>query len=99
MIRHTVFCKFAEDADLPTIVAALKGLQQTIPGIVAITFGSDNSPEGLQKGFTHSFSVDFIDAAARDSYLPHPAHLVVGKMIVAALEGGLEGLAVIDWQV
>jgi hypothetical protein len=68
------------------------------PGILSVTCGKDNSPEGLQKGFTHGFTVDFVDAAARDNYLPHPAHQVVGKMVVEALDGGLEGLAVIDWE-
>jgi hypothetical protein len=99
MIRHTVFCRFAKDADVATVATALRGLQQKIPGILSITFGADNSPEGLQKGFTHAFSVDFTDAAARDAYLPHPEHQVVGKMVVAAAEGGLEGLAVVDWEV
>ena len=45
------------------------------------------------------FTVDFADAAARDAYLPHPDHQLVGKMVVAALDGGLEGLAVVDWEV
>jgi hypothetical protein len=99
MIRHTVFCRFRKDADVAAIALALKGLQARIPGILAITFGADNSPEGLQKGFTHAFSVDFSNAAARDAYLPHPDHQAVGKMIVASLESGLEGLAVIDWEV
>jgi hypothetical protein len=99
MIRHTVFCRFSKNADIAAIESALKGLQQSIPGILAITFGADNSPEGLQKGFTHAFSVDFTDGAARDAYLPHPEHQKVGQMVVAAAEGGLEGLAVIDWTV
>ena len=99
MIRHTVFCRFKKDADIAAISAALKGLQQAIAGITAITFGADNSPEGLQKGFTHGFSVDFVSAAARDAYLPHPQHQKVGAMIVAALDGGFEGLAVVDWEV
>lgn len=99
MIRHTVFCRFTANADLAAIEKGLRGLQQSIPGILAITFGKDNSPEGLQKGFTHAFSVDFTDARARDAYLPHPEHRKVGQMIVASLQGGLEGLAVVDWSV
>jgi hypothetical protein len=99
MIRHAVFGRFRKDADVDAVFAAIKGLQQKIPGILAITCGKDTSPEGLQKGFTHGFTVDFVDAAARDAYLPHPDHQVVGKMVVAALDGGLEGLAVVDWEV
>ena len=99
MIRHTVLCKFKPDADVAAVFAALKALQQKIPGILAITCGADNSPEGLQKGYTHAFSVDFTDSSARDAYLPHPEHQKVGALVVAAIEGGTEGLAVVDWEV
>ena len=76
---------------------AIKGLQAKIAGILAITTGRNMSPEGLQKGFTHGFTVDFTDATARDAYLP-PEHQKVGAMVVAAAEGGKEGLAVVDWE-
>jgi hypothetical protein len=97
MIRHVVLCRFRKDADVAAIFAAIEGLKQKIPGILAVTCGTDCSPEGLQKGFTHGFTVDFTDAAARDAYLPHPDHQLVAKMVVDALDGGLEGLVVIDW--
>jgi hypothetical protein len=99
MIRHVVLCKFRKDADVDAVFAAIKGLKDKIPSILAVTCGKDSSPEGLQKGFTHGFTVDFVDAAARDAYLPHPDHQVVGKMVVAALDGGLAGLTVVDWEV
>jgi len=97
MIRHVVLCRFRKDADVAAIFAAIEGLKQKIPGILAVTCGTDCSPEGLQKGFTHGFTVDFVNAKARDAYLPHPDHQVVAKMVVDALDGGLEGLVVIDW--
>jgi hypothetical protein len=99
MIRHTVLCKFKPDAEVAAVFAAIKALQHKIPGILAITCGADNSPEGLQKGFTHAFTVDFTDAGARDAYLPHPEHQKVGALVVAAVQGGTEGLAVVDWEV
>ena len=99
MIRHVVLCRFRKDADVEAIFAAITDLKQRIPGILAVTCGKDNSPEGLQKGFTHGFTVDFADAASRDAYLPHHDHQLVGKMVVAAVDGGLEGLAVVDWEI
>ncbi len=102
MIRHVVLCRFRKDVSevaIAQIFDALKALQQQIDGIIAITAGRDNSPEGLQKGCSHGFTVDFIDAAARDRYLPHPAHQKVGAMIVAAAEGGVAGITVVDWAV
>ena len=101
MIRHVVLFKLRPG--LPgsiadDIFAALKALQQQMPGIINVSAGKDASPEGLQRGHTHGFTVDFVDAAARDAYLPHPAHQKVGGMIVASAEGGLDGITVLDWK-
>jgi hypothetical protein len=101
MIRHLVLFKL--QSDLPEsaavlIFAALKALQQQMPGIINISTGKDASPEGLQRGHTHGFTVDFVDAAARDAYLPHPAHQKLGGMIVASAEGGIDGITVVDWE-
>ena len=98
MICHVVLLKFRNSGDANNIFAKLKNLQSQIEGIVDIRCGKNCSHEGLQKGFTHGFFVDFIDAAARDAYLHHPAHQKVGAMIVAATEGGMDGIAVIDWK-
>jgi hypothetical protein len=99
MIRHVVLLKLRNAVDAPHIFTALKTLQAQIPGIIAITAGPDCSHEGLQRGFTHGFTVDFENAAARDAYLPHPAHQKVGAMIVAACVGGIEGVLVMDWEI
>jgi Stress responsive A/B Barrel Domain len=99
MISHVVLLKLRNAEDAPQIFAALKSLQSQIPGILNISAGTDCSPEGLQRGFTHGFTVDFENAGARDAYLPHPAHQKVGAMIVAACEGGIEGVLVLDWEI
>ena len=101
MIRHVVLFKRAKGIDaaaLANVFSALKDLQHKIDGIKSISTGFDCSPEGLQRGYTHGFTVDFVDAAARDAYLPHPAHQKVGAMIVAATEGGIDGIVVLDWE-
>ncbi len=98
MIRHVVLLKLRDAAQAPQIFTALETLQSQIPGIMNISTGSDCSPEGLQRGYTHGFTVDFIDAAARDAYLPHSAHQKVGAMIVAAT-GGIDGVLVLDWEI
>ncbi len=102
MIRHVVLFKLRKTFPAETaanIFAALKGLQSQMPGIIAISTGADASPEGLQHGHTHGFTVDFENAAARDAYLPHPAHQKVGAMIVAATAGGVDGITVVDWEI
>ena len=82
MIRHIVLFKLKSGIDTATVehvFSALKDLAHKVPGIISISAGRDNSPEGLQRGNTHGFTVDFENAAARDAYLPHPAHQAVGQ--------------------
>ncbi len=99
MIRHIVLLKLRDTADALQIFVALKALQSQIPGIINISAGADCSPEGLQRGFTDGFTIDFVDEGARDGYLPNPAHQKVGAMIVAACEGGVDGVLVLDWEI
>ena len=101
MIRHVVLFKLKsgiESKAVEHVFSALKDLAQKIPGIISISTGHDNSPEGLQRRNTHGFTVDFENSAARDDYLPHPAHQAVGKMIVGITEGGVDGITVLDWE-
>jgi len=41
---------------------------------VSYEWGTNVSPEGLNDGFTHCFTLTFASAEARDGYLVHPAH-------------------------
>ncbi|KAB2700936.1 Dabb family protein [Ochrobactrum sp. Kaboul] len=102
MIRHIVLIKFKPELDGAAIdhaLASVVALKGKIDGINAVTTGANNSPERLEKGFRHGFVVDFADAAARDAYLPHPEHVKVGKGLVEAAEGGLDGILVFDYEI
>jgi hypothetical protein len=57
-----------------------------VPGILDYSWGANNSPEGLSQGFTHAFVMTFRDVAARDAYLPHPAHEKVKQQILPHVE-------------
>ncbi len=99
MIRHCVWVKFR--ADVPAdersgIYAQLAALADHLPGMRGFSGGANVSPEGLHQGFTDGFVIDFVDAAARDAYLVDPAHKAAGARLVAALEGGRDGLIVFD---
>ena len=99
MIRHVVLVKFPADARAEAIGAlfrALDDLRAVVPGMLNFRGGANVSPEGLARGFTHAFLADFADAAARDAYLVHPAHQAAGARLVAAAEGGIDGLIVVD---
>jgi hypothetical protein len=100
MIRHLVFIRFAAtttEDEKAAIFADLSALKRFVPGLRAFAGGPNVSTEGLARGFTHGFSVDFDDVAARDAYLIHPAHQAAGARLVKAAEGGVDGLAVLDF--
>ena len=102
MIRHCVFVKFRPEittAQRAEIYAGLDALVGTIEGLLAADFGPNISPEGQNKGFNDGFIMDLADAAARDRYLADPAHKAAGAKLVAALEGGREGLMVFDLEI
>ncbi|QQR35387.1 Dabb family protein [Devosia oryziradicis] len=102
MIRHVVLFKFRSGVsadERAEIYAGLDALVGQIDGLLSATFGPNISPEGLGQGFNDGFIMDFADAAARDRYLPHPAHQAAGARLVAALEGGTDGLVVFDMKI
>jgi hypothetical protein len=68
------------------IRAASRGMAKAIPGILALEEGPSVSPEGLESGFDWALVVTFADEEARDRYLPHPSHTVVGEQIGANAE-------------
>ena len=99
MIRHCVFVKFRADvsaAERAEIYAGLNALVGQIDGLLRADFGPNSSPEGMAKGFADGFIMDLVDEAARDRYLVDPAHKAAGGRLVAALEGGRDGLLVFD---
>ena len=102
MIRHTVLVKFpaaARPEAIGALFGALDDLRAVAPGMLRFGGGANVSPEGLSRGFTHAFVVDFADAAARDAYLVHPAHRAAGARLVEAADGGIDGLIVIDIEI
>ncbi|TIV69047.1 MAG: Dabb family protein [Mesorhizobium sp.] len=99
MIRHCVFVRFRDDvpaAERAAIHADLEALRSLIDGMGKVHFSANVSPEPFGRGLTHGFTIDFRDAAARDAYLVHEAHQRAGARLVAALEGGADGLVVVD---
>ena len=99
MIHHIVLVRFRDDvlaSEREDIWAELDGLRNVISGLVSAAFGENVSPESFSRGFNGGFIMTFQDVTARDAYLEHPAHQAAGARLVAALEGGLDGLLVVD---
>lgn len=101
MLRHVVLLRFRPDIpreEIADMFAAVDALKPLVPGLLAFTGGRNVSPEGLARDYTHGFTVDFVDATARDAYLVHPAHQAAGARLVAAALGGVDGLIVLDFE-
>ncbi|MEQ9812114.1 MAG: Dabb family protein [Azospirillaceae bacterium] len=99
MIRHCVFLRYRADVpghEKDEILNEIRALQGRLEGLLAVHGGVNVSPEGLDKGHSEGFIVDFADAAARDRYLADAAHQATGRRIVAATAGGLDGVFVYD---
>jgi Stress responsive A/B Barrel Domain len=96
MLRHLVLLQFKPDTApdaIADITAAFRALPAAIDTVRALESGTDVSPEGLARGYTHAFLLTFDDAAGRDHYLPHPAH----QAFVARLQPLLADVLVIDY--
>ena len=97
MIRHIVLLKArpeVTEAQIDAIFADLRSL--TLPGIVAIHSGRSESPEKIERGYLHGFTIDFADWDALAAYQAHPDHKRAGAALVAAAQGGLDGILVFD---
>ncbi len=99
-VRHVVVFKYkadATEAQIAEITTAFRALKGKIPGITAFEHGINNSPEGLNQGFTHVYVLTFTDAAARDAYLPHPEHDKFGALLRGS--GIFDGAFVVDYEI
>ena len=67
--------------DIKKIEAAFIDLPTKISEIKNFEWGLNNSPEGLNKNFTHCFFLTFDSEEARAKYLPHPAHKAFGEIL------------------
>lgn len=97
-LRHVVLFKFKETAtpeDIQRVEAAFAALPAKIPEIKDYEWGLNNSPEGLDKGFTHCFFLTFDSEEGRANYLPHPDHKAFGEV----LSPHLEDVLVVDYWV
>ena len=98
MIRHILLIKFknsvgsAEIADLEALFASMV---PKIDGVDSVEWGTNNSPEQLNKGFTHSVFMTFTNEQVRKNYLPHPEHEALKKVFVPLLDD----IVVFDYQV
>lgn len=96
VLRHVVLFKYKPEvtpAQLDEINRAFQDLKRQIPEVRDFERGINNSPEGLNKGFTHGYLITFASEEDRAAYLPHPAH----KKFVELIGGKLDEPFVFDY--
>ena len=84
LLRHVVMFKFKDgttDEDIKKVEQAFGELPKKIKTIKSYEFGINNSPEGLNQGFTHLFFLTFTSDKDRNDYLPNPDHKAFGKVL------------------
>lgn len=97
-LRHVVMFKFKDgtsEADIKKVEDAFRALPSKIKEIKGFEWGTNNSPENLNQGFTHCFFLTFDSEAGRAVYLPHPAHKAFGEL----LRPYLDKVLVVDYWV
>ena len=88
-LKHAVFLKFKESAspdDVRAVEAGLAGLPAKIDAIKAFEWGTNNSPETHDQGFTHCFMFTFDSEEGLKEYADHPAHREVGGQLLPKME-------------
>lgn len=96
LLRHVVIFSFKEGStpeQIKTVTDAFAALPKKIMQIKAFEWGTNNSPENLNQGFTHCFFVSFASEKDRAIYLSHPEH----KAFVEILKPIMDKVLVIDY--
>jgi hypothetical protein len=84
LLRHVVLFKFKDGTsaeNIKKVEDAFTALPSKISEIQDFEWGLNNSPEGLEKGFTHCFFLTFKSEQDRAVYLPHPDHKAFGDVL------------------
>jgi hypothetical protein len=87
MIRHILLLEPRSDATAEAIDvarAAITSLVGRIPGLLNCHWGENIAAKERQAGFTHGFTMDFVDQASLDGYGPHADHRPAAALVRAA---------------
>lgn len=89
MIRHILLIKFNDQAStekIDEVRSLFEAAPEQVEGVEAVEWGVNDSPEGLNQGYTHSVLMTFADEKGRQNYLPHPAHEALKAVFVPLLD-------------
>jgi stress responsive alpha/beta barrel protein len=84
VIDHLVFVAARGDAspeDIEDLISSIRGLKDTVPGVVDLTVGENFSERS--GGYTHGIFVRFESREGLQGYMKHPDHLLVVEKLDA----------------
>ena len=84
-LQHVVLIQYKDSVTPEEFKIIAEGAQtlKGIDGIHNLQYTKNVSPEGLNKGYTHSLTLYFENETDRDEvYLPHPIHQAFVKLFV-----------------
>lgn len=102
MIRHIVLTRFKPETPeyrIEAIYAGLAALTGKLPGAQGFTGGRSESPERIERGYMHGFTIDFDSWEALKSYADNEEHKALGGQLVQNAVGGIDGILVLDLSV
>jgi Stress responsive A/B Barrel Domain len=89
MVRHILLLQPRPETTPKAIEAcheALASLVGRIPGLLDFHWAVNFVAPERREGFTHGFTMDFVDRESLDAYGPHPDHKVAAALVRAAFE-------------
>jgi hypothetical protein len=88
-LRAAAFFKFKQgtsEEEIRAVETGLAGLPAKIDAIKAFEWGTNNSPETHDQGFTHCFMFTFASEEGLQEYYEHPAHQAVAEELVPKMD-------------
>jgi hypothetical protein len=98
MVEHIVLLKLKDgvtEDKTKLMMDGLNDLKKVISGMLEVSGGYNDSPEGKAAGFNFAFIVKFKDSASRDGYVPHPEHIKLAQTFVRPI---VDDVIVVDYE-
>ncbi len=89
MVRHVLLLQARSNTTSEAIEScrqAITALVGRIPGLLDCHWGENFAPVERRDGFTHGFSMDFLDRQSLELYGPHPEHQPAAKLVRSIFE-------------
>ncbi|MDR3491317.1 MAG: Dabb family protein [Gammaproteobacteria bacterium] len=101
MIRHTILFKLkaaVPKREIERVFTDILSLTGKLEGVTAITGGTCHFHEVGEHNFSHGFSIDFDNKAARDAFVNDPITWPVKEHLISIAEGGNAGIIGFDFR-